>query len=66
MPLPKAYVGVLSSATPDIIDASVHAVAALVLHLVGHQRLQREDIQRHAVILRELLVLLREESETKP
>lgn len=66
MPLPKAYTSVLASATPELINASIHATAALVLHLVGAQRLSREQRKGHSAILKELLTLLREEDATLP
>lgn len=65
MPLPKAFLRVLDTSTPEIIAAGTHATAQLVLHLVGHQRLQRDQIKRYAEVLRELLELLREEEDTR-
>jgi len=66
MPLPQAYKSVLDSATPEIVNAGVHAVAAVILHLVGHQRLDRNQLKSHCDILRELLTLVREENHVRP
>lgn len=66
MPLPKAYEGVLASATAPIISAGTHAIAQLVLHLTGAQRLSREEKRRYQDVLKEILTVLREEEETKP
>lgn len=65
MPLPKAYQGVLASATPDLVAATTHATAQLVLHLVGAQRLTRADRFHKQAILKELLQLLKEEDDTR-
>lgn len=37
MPQPKTF----QSSAPAIVDASVHAAAALVLHILGARRLER-------------------------
>ena len=66
MPLPHAYKSVLDSATPEIVNAGVHAVAAIILHLVGHQRLERSTLKNHCDVLRELLTLVREETDVRP
>lgn len=66
MPLPKAYQGVLAANTPDLIHAAVHAAAQLVLHLTGEQRLTREEKTRLVNILKELVLVAREEGDVRP
>lgn len=66
MPLPKSYTEVLRANTSTLVDAAIHASAALVLHLTGEQRLNRGDRDAHISVLRELLRAHQLELDTKP
>lgn len=51
MPKPQT----LQSALPSVIDASVHATAALVLHILGAKRLERPSKKAYVLQLKLLL-----------
>lgn len=66
MPLPKAYVGVLQSATPELVESAIHASAHLVLHVLGYERLNIDQRRKYETILRELLRVVKEEQDVRP
>lgn len=51
--------GVLAANAPRILEASVHAVAALVLHIAGEHRLTPDEKRLYVKQLKELLTVAR-------